>query len=175
MNFINSLIKKFSKETDEDIQFKRKEMLVMKDYDTAFHAMNRCNTKILQLKQWCIVIILAIITISYAQNEQELIIKCIPLATYLLFLILEIRVISAKKFDHDQVIFLEKIFMIRDEEEYRSKIMNYEFRSTYYEKNQKISDKIICFINSITVEFLLWHIFFIILCLWFLFREMLIP
>lgn len=108
--------------------FQRKENIVIKDFETAFKCYEHLSSKVTTIRQWTVTLMLGIMGFYMAGYIGLL--DLIFLAGFCLvsFLILEIRERCSMKFDKDEILNLEEIFMLSNNEEYTKSIIDYEFR-----------------------------------------------
>ena len=114
--------------TEQENYFKRKENLVIKDFETAFKCYDKLIGKIASIRQWTVTIMVAMILYTFSDgNLIPNIIFPVIICSFA-FLILELRERSSMRFDKQKILQAERIFMLENEEEYQSKITAYVFR-----------------------------------------------
>ena len=146
--------------------FKRKESLVIKDFETAFKCYEKLLGKIANIRQWTVTVMVALIVFTLTSKDFSLkdIIATV-LICFCAFLILELRERSSMKFDKTVILEMERIFMIQDNDEYESKINDFKFRDlrlTDIKRRQK------CFHllrSLLKTEVLFWYVTWMIIWL----------
>ena len=144
--------------------FKRKENLVIKDFETAFKCYEKLLGKIANVRQWTVTVMVALIVFTLTNKEFSVrdIIATV-LICFCAFLILELRERSSMKFDKSVILEMETIFMIQDNDEYESKINEFKFRDlrlTDIKRRQK------CFHllrSLLKTEVLFWYLTWMII------------
>lgn len=112
----------------DEIYLKRKENLVIKDFETAFRCYDKLVSKIASIRQWTVTVMIALIVYTLA-NDNILPNIIIPVVIcFFAFLILELRERSSMRFDKQEILEMERIFMLKNNEEYQEGIAGYMFR-----------------------------------------------
>ena len=112
----------------DEIYLKRKENLVIKDFETAFRCYDKLVSKIASIRQWTVTVMIALIVYTLA-NDNILPNILIPVVIcFFAFLILELRERSSMRFDKQEILEMERIFMLKNNEEYQEEIAGYMFR-----------------------------------------------
>ena len=108
---------------------KRKENLVIKDFESAFKCYEKLLGKIANVRQWTVTVMVALIVFTLTSKDFSLkdIIATV-LICFCAFLILELRERSSMKFDKTVILEMERIFMIQDNDDYETKINEFKFR-----------------------------------------------
>jgi hypothetical protein len=112
----------------DEIYFKRKENLVIKDFETAFKCYDKLVSKIASIRQWTVTIMVAMILYTFSDGNFLPNIIFPVFICFSAFLILELRERSSMRFDKQEILSTERIFMLEDNEEYQRKIHEYIFR-----------------------------------------------
>ena len=112
----------------DDVYFKRKENLVIKDFETAFKCYDKLIGKIASIRQWNVTVMVAMIVFTLANNTPRPDMAIPVIIFFFATLALELRERSSMRFDKQQILELERIFMLKDQKEYEARIENYLFR-----------------------------------------------
>lgn len=109
--------------------FKRKENLVIKDFESAFKCYEKLLGKIANIRQWTVTVMVALIVFTLTSKDFSLkdIIATVIIC-FCAFLILELRERSSMKFDKSVILEMERIFMIQDNDKYETEINEFKFR-----------------------------------------------
>jgi hypothetical protein len=111
-----------------EIYFKRKENLVIKDFETAFKCYDKLVSKIASIRQWTVTIMVAMILYTFSNGNLLPNIIFPVFICFFAFLILELRERSSMRYDKQEILQTERIFMLENNEEYQKKIEEYIFR-----------------------------------------------
>lgn len=112
----------------DEIYLKRKENLVIMDFETAFRCYDKLVSKIANIRQWTITVMISLIVYTLA-NDNILPNIIFPVSIcFFAFFILELRERSSMRFDKQEILEMERIFMLKNNEEYQEKIADYMFR-----------------------------------------------
>lgn len=111
-----------------EIYFKRKESLVINDFQTAFNCYDRLVGKIASLRQWTVTIMIAMIIYAFSNGDFLPNIIFPVLISLFTFLILELRERSSMRYNKQEILQTEIIFMLKNHDEYQQKIEDYIFR-----------------------------------------------
>jgi len=142
--------------------FKRKECMVIKDFETAFKCYDKLVSKIIGIRQWTVTIMIALMLFTLREGNINNVLFPV-IVSFVVFLIMELRERSSMKFDKRQIINLENIFSLEDENEYMQKIKDYVFRDIYLSKLTKWT-KIIHFLKSMKKsEVIIWYAMWLII------------
>lgn len=158
---------------DNNEYYKRKEIMVFKDFETAFTVYGNTLMKIANIRQWTVTIMVGLLVVLFTAIVDINQILIAVVFCLLAFLILELRERSSLKYNKKQVLYLETIFQIKDEAEYKKKIETYVFRDLKlrgYGRRKKIMH---LFRSLKDIEFLVWMAFWVIVWTVFYFVKIL--
>lgn len=101
----------------------------MKDLDTAFSGYDRLVRQVNRIRTWTVTLLFAAVGIVVTGNAPSNISITAPAFVGMIgFLVLELRERSSLLFNKNEVLNLERIFMISDNLVYEKEIWEYEFR-----------------------------------------------
>ncbi len=141
---------------------KRKEIMVFKDFETAFTVYGNTLMKIANIRQWTVTLMVGLLVVLFTTAAN--LIQMLIAASFCLiaFLVLELRERSSLKYNKKQVLYLEEMFQIKDETLYKEKIESYVFRDLKlkdYSRRKKIKH---LFRSLKDIELIVWMVFWII-------------
>jgi hypothetical protein len=112
----------------DDLFFKRKESLVIKDFETAFKCYEHLGNKVSTIRQWTVTLMIAMIGFSLIYHVSLFNMIFLSGACLASFLLCELRERSSMKYDKNEILLMEKMFMESDNEKYANGIISYKFR-----------------------------------------------
>lgn len=113
---------------NENDFFKRKESIVIKDFETAFKSYEHLSNKVTSLRQWTVTLSIAVMGFFLTNRVSVTNMIIISSSCFVSFLLFELRERSSMSFDKREILKFENIFMEENNDKYIKSIIDYKFR-----------------------------------------------
>lgn len=145
-----------------DDYLKRKEQAVVKDLESAFAGYQRLIVQVNSIRTWTVSIMAASVGFLLTRTTDELAVLVTATGALVAFLLLELRVRSSMAFNKENVLAIQRIFMLEDQQQYAAEVRAYEFRDLRLARVSR-ADKVRHLLRSVlSWQIALWYTFWLL-------------